>query len=461
MEFKTIGEKTGSKECKCSCEQCSHSCNNGGVKPEDLTVKLMRNRSEIEAVLIDSDTGEVLRDRIPTQFMSRQNKLDYLSVSKIQAYEQCPACFYHTYMSDEGSAEDNSNFFTKFGSILHEVVELASRYYNESGIIVDPVTIYNDVWKNHDLSDFSSYHEGLELIKDYFNRNPVDKRTDVAKFIEYEWRGELGGCTFGLMIDYAGIMKNNPEVGILKDYKTNRMPFTPTQLEESFQLRVYELVLRRFLAPEVKQWIAGYEMFRFGWQQCPPWTEDDLLEAEEYIANTWYQISHDNTWEEKLNDYCGFRKCRLTCKTYNDYIKNPKRYVDAIRLDNMDLANIENERQLLTTYEKIAKTRKEECATILKSAIQDAMIQGKKLVIDGQELQLYSSGKGSYRYYDTRNVLLSHGKLDILDNCLSINKGKLDKAIANDNNLKLQLAQCMDTNYASPYIIKSKYKPNK
>lgn len=455
MEFKTIGEKT--EKNKCSCEQCTGSCSS--INVNDIEIGLMRNRSEIEAVVINSNTGEILRDRIPTEFMARQNKLDYLSVSKIQAYEQCPACFYHTYMSDEGSAEDNSNFFTRFGSILHEVVELASKYYTESGIIIDPISIYNEVWKNHDLQGFEPYHEGLGLIKDYFARNPVDSRPDNAKFIEYEWRGELGGCTFGLMIDYAGIMKNNPEVGILKDYKTNRMPFTPSELEQSFQLRVYELVLRRFLAPEVKQWIAGYEMFRFGWQQCPPWTEDDLLEAEDYIANVWHQISNDNTWEEKLNNYCGFRKCRLTCKTYRDYIENPSRYIDAIRLDSLNLADIENERQLLTKYEKIAKTRKDECATILKSAIEDAMVQGKKLVIDGQELQLYSSSKKSYRYYDTRNVLLANGKLDMLDDCLTISKTKLDKAISKDANLKLQLADCMDTNYASPYIIKSKYKP--
>lgn len=443
--------------CDHNCGSCGNGCNH--IKPEDITVKLMRNRSEIEAVLIDGN-GEIVRDRMPVEFLARQNKLDYLSVSKIQAYEQCPACFYHTYMSDEGSAEDNSNFFTRFGSILHEVVELASKYYAESGIIIDPVTIYNDVWKRHNLADFSAYHEGLGLIKDYFARNPVDKRTDVAKFIEYEWRGELGGCTFGLMIDYAGIMKDNPEVGILKDYKTNRMPFTPTQLDESFQLKVYELVLRK-LVPEVKQWITGYEMFRFGWQQCPPRSDEDLQEAEDYIANVWHQISNDNTWEEKLNDYCGYRKCRLTCKTYRDYINNPKRYIDAIRLDGLNLADIEKERQLLISYEKIAKTRKEECAGILKSAIEDAMVQGKKLVIDGQELQLYSVGKGSYRYYDTRNVMLAHGKLDKLEGCLSVNKTRLDAVAANDPSLKLALAGCMDTSYASPYIVKSKYKPNK
>ena len=90
--------------------------------------------------------------------------MDYLSVSKIHAYEQCPACFYKQYISDDGITNDGSNFFTVFGSILHEVVELASRYYTDNGVIVDPITIYDDVWKNHNLSDFNAYKEGKTLI---------------------------------------------------------------------------------------------------------------------------------------------------------------------------------------------------------------------------------------------------------------------------------------------------------
>ena len=67
--------------CEHNCSNCSNHC---GVKPDDITVKLMRNRSEIEAVLIDSN-GEVLRDRIPVEFMARQNKLDYCTNSPSQA----------------------------------------------------------------------------------------------------------------------------------------------------------------------------------------------------------------------------------------------------------------------------------------------------------------------------------------------------------------------------------------
>lgn len=426
------------------------------VSVGELDIKAVRNRSEIEATIVDRSTGEILRDRIPIQWLSRENKLDYLSVSKIQAYEQCPACFYHQYMSDEGAEQDNGNIFTFFGSILHEVVEVVARTYRDLGIIIPWEPVYDEAWEKNKLTGFDFYTEGKELLRDHFTRNPVDKRTDIPLFIEHEWRGELGGCTFGLMIDYAGIMKNDPTTGILKDYKTNRQPYTPNELASSFQLRVYELVLRRFLAPEVKTWIAGYEMFRFGWQACPPWTEDDLLEAEDYIAATWRQISTDNTWEERLNNYCGYRKCRYTCKTYQDFLNNPGRYVGGFNIEGVDYGKIKRQWEAMQTYEKLAKAHKTEASEILKVAIQQAAAEGKRFEVGGEELELFSSGTQSYNYYDTRNVLLTTGDLGLLEKCLSVQKTKLDRELASRPELRLQLAGCLTTNYASPYIVKKK-----
>lgn len=454
-------EEKEKETCACdhACGGCGGNChNNSGIDVNNIEVMAVRNRSEIEASIVDTTTGEIVRDRIPVRWLSRGNKLDYLSVSKIQAYEQCPASFYKQYLSDEGAEEDNGNFFTFFGSILHEVVEMASKFYRDTGIIIPWESLYNEAWEKNKLSGFDAYIEGKELLKNYFARNPVDKRTDDPVFVEHEWRGELGGCTFGLMIDYAGIMKNDPTTGILKDYKTNRMPFTPNELETSFQLRVYELVLRRHLMPEIKNWIAGYEMFRFGWQGCPPWNEDDLLAAEEYIASTWRQISNDNTWQEKLNNFCGYRKCRYTCKTYKDFINNPDRYVGGFNIEGVDYAEIERQRTLMTAYEKIAKTHKDEAAEILKVAIQKAAADGNRFIVNGEELELYAGSTQSYRYYDTRNVLLANGELGLLDDCLSIAKTKMDKAVLNKPELRLQLAGCMSTNYASPYIVKKKKK---
>ena len=124
------------------------------LERENIILEIYRNRSEMEAQLILRDTGEIV-DRIPVQWKARENKLDYLSVSKIQAYEQCPACFYKQYIAEETVSVDNSNYFTKFGTILHEVVENAVRIYMGTGLIIDPVELLNQSWAKHDLQGFA------------------------------------------------------------------------------------------------------------------------------------------------------------------------------------------------------------------------------------------------------------------------------------------------------------------
>ena len=427
------------------------------LKREDIILEIFRNRSEMEAQIILKDTGEVI-DRIPVQWKSRENQLDYLSVSKISAYEQCPACFYKQYIAEETKSVDNSNYFTKFGSILHEVVENAVRIYMETGLIIDPVELLNQSWSKYDLQGFADYNQARDLVINYFATNPLDNRPDIPVLIEEEWRGELGGVTFGLMIDYAGRMKGQ-NIGLLRDYKTNRMPFTSADLADSLQLRIYMLVLKRHyqhLFPDVDKWIAGYDLFFHGWQRCPDWTDDDLLRAEDYVANIANQIKNDNTWEERLNNYCQYRECRHTCKKYQELMKSTASDVTTIKVDTTDITEVERLRQRMTAIEKSAKGKAAECSEIIKAEIEMCAKIDGKLVIDGKELSMYSNPTQSYRYNDTKNVLLVQNKLGILDDCLSINKRKLDEKLKLDPSLRLQLASCMSTSYATPYIVSRK-----
>lgn len=424
----------------------------------NIKLEIFRNRSEMEAQITNVDTGEIL-NRIPVKWKAREGKLDYLSVSKIQSYEQCPACFYHEYISEETKHIDNSNYYTKFGSILHEVCEIIVRAYRDNGLVLDVTSTLNEVWKKYDLTGLDSYEEAKSLLTTYFKTNPVDNRDDVPVVIEQEWRGELGGCTFGLMIDYAGYKKSNPKIGILRDYKTNRMPFTSADLSSSLQLRIYQIVLSRHIMPDIERWIAGYDLFYYGWQRCKEFTEDDLKSAEDYVNNVYNQIIRDNVWEEKLNNYCGYRECRHTCETYQKALRQGKiSNIQYVVDDNTDWTVIEHERENMMALEKNAKNRKSELDNIMRYHIEDAMKKGEKVIIDGKELQLYAHSQPSYRYEDVYRVLLTENKLDLLNGFLSIRDPKAFARLCNaqDMNLKLQLASCVNTNYATPYIVKRK-----
>lgn len=446
----------------CDKTQCSGGCNNchqtRGFEKDNIKLEIFRNRSEMEAQITLADTGEVVT-RIPVSWKKREGKLDYLSVSKIQSYEQCPACFYHEYLSEETAHVDNSNYFTKFGSILHEVAEIIVRTYRDTGIILDVTNTLNEVWKRYDLTGFDSYDEAKSLITTYFKANPVDTRLDTPVLIEEEWRGELGGCTFGLIVDYAGIKKKNPKIGILRDYKTNRMPFTTADLASSLQLRIYQIVLRRHLMPEVERWISGYDLFYYGWQQCKEFTEDDLKSAEDYVSNIHHQISTDTIWEEKLNNYCGYRECRHTCKTYQQALKNgdvPN--TKCVITPDTDWVDIEHERERMTALAKNANNRKTELDNMMKYHIEECMKRGEKVIIDGQELQLFANSQPSYRYEDVHRVLLTENRLDLLNGFLSIKDAKAFARLCNaqDTQLKLQLAGCSQNAYSAPYITKKR-----
>lgn len=423
----------------------------------DIKLEIFRNRSEMEAHIVLPDGTEY--DRVPVNWKARKGKLDYLSVSKIQSYEQCPACFYHEYISEETTHVDNANYYTKFGSIMHEVCEIIMRTYRDTGIVLDPVNILNDVWKKYDLTGLDTYEEIKGLLQTYFKANPVDKRGDTPVIIEKEWRGELGGCTFGLMIDYAGIKKKNPKIGILRDYKTNRMPFTVADLQSSLQLRIYQIVLQRHLMPEVEKWIAGYDLFYYGWQQCKTFTEDDLKSAEDYVANVYHQITTDNVWEEKLNNYCGYRECRHTCPTYQKALKNGEvSHIKYVNDANTDWAAIDHEREEMTALGKAAYNRKSELEAMLKYHVEEVTRQGGKVVIDGQELMIYSQSQPAFNYDDVYRVLLSANRLDLLNGFVGIKDSKAFMRLCNaqEDSLKLQLLSCMHNGYSSPYITKKR-----
>lgn len=417
-------------------------------------MRLYRNRSELEADLINRDTGEII-ERIPVHWKQRNNKLDYLSVSKVQAYEQCPACFYYQYMSEETKHIDGANYFTKFGTVLHEVCEKVMKAVIQTGLAVPFENFLPDAWKNAGFSGeatFGDYNQAKELLSNYFKKNPPTDRLDFPILLEEEWRGQLGGVTFGLMMDYVGQYNNDSGHYLLRDYKTNRMPYTTADLQDSLQLRIYELVLKRHYFPEATKITAGYDLFFHGWQQCPDWTDDELLAAEEYVYTIAKQIESDNNFDEHLNNYCCYRECRHNCATYQAFLKDAKKYF--IKFDNTDLEEVECQRKLMTTIEKNAKQRKDECANILKTEIEHRAMNNKKLILDGHELSLYSSAKKSYRYNDVHNVLLSKGKENLLDGCLTVQKTKLDRKL--DAQTKLELAGCMETGYASPYIVTKK-----
>lgn len=428
-----------------------------------VKIELIRNRQDIEANVVTED-GEII-ERVPAQWAQVTGKLDYLSVSKMNAYNTCPLKFKNQTLDADPSI-DTGNKYSWFGTILHEVMEISEKIYNENGFIADPLTLYDEAWRKQPLTDMATYHEGRELIKDYFDRHPIDKKRYKTIATELEWRGklselvgivppELEDMDFGAQLDYVGEI--DAETAILKDYKSNRIPYTPDQLEESVQLRVYEIIARK-LFPQYKKWITGYEMFRFGWQQCPERSAEDLEETKAFMVNTAMQIVHHKEWEGKINNLCPYCEFRSNCHKYQQVLNAPNEVIEVIKTDKTDLEQVERDRQLMASIEKIAKMRKDELANIVKAEIENRTLNGEQLVIDGKEMYLQAQSRPTYDYYSARQVALVHGASDVLDKCVTINKTKLDKELKKNPQLALEMSKCLQQGYSAPYLMSRKAK---
>lgn len=435
---------------------------NNVVDSKPIQIRLIRNRQEIEGHVV-MDSGEVI-ERVPAQWDIVQGKIDYLSVSKLTSYDNCPRKFYEQVLNVTDPSIDNGNKFSWFGTILHEVMEVVEKAWVENGIMLDPLTCYDDAWRRQPLTDLTTYHEGRELIKDYFDRHPIGQMPYRTVATELEWRGkvselfgdvpdELKDIDFGAQLDYVGEI--DAETAILRDYKSNRIPYTPSQLEESLQLRVYEIIARK-LYPQYKKWITGYEMFRFGWQQCPNRTEEDLEETKAYVINTAMQIVHHREWSGKLNGLCTYCSYKNECPQYLAVLENPNDIIQSIVTDKTDLSSVEGDREKLTAIEKIVKARKDELSEMIKAEVTKATMGGQSLVIDGKELYLQAQSRPSYDYYSAKQIALVYGASDVLDKCVTINKTKLDKALKENPQLALEMTKCIKDGYSSPYLMKKK-----
>jgi len=428
-------------------------------KPVNIILK--RNRGDIEGEVVMS-TGEIV-DRIPAKWKIIDNVLDYVSISKMDTYTHCPFRFHEQYMEHKDNKDsDNGNIFTWFGTILHHVMDRTSTAWVENGIALNPIALYDDEWKKQtDLTDPGMYKEGRNLIIAYFKEHSIGSTSYKTIVTELEWRGkfseifddvpdELKDVQFGCQFDYIGEIDS--ETAILKDYKSNRHPFTRIELEDSIQLQVYEIIARK-LYPQYKKWITGYEMFRFGWQQCPQRSGEDLYAMSRYVINTATQILHDSTWKQTLNDYCGYCQLRHKCDEYCDFVNDPMRKIDTIKTDMTNMASVNASREQYTTFEKILKGRKDECAKIIKKNIEQSVIAGQKCVIGDKELYLQAQSRPTYNCSAVRTVMATAGKTNELEKCMTINKTKLDKLAKSDPALALKLTSCIEEGYSAPYIM--------
>lgn len=293
------------------------------------------------------------------------------SFSKLSKVEQCGTAYYRHYeLGERGPSSDP----LRKGSLVHETLEAVARVAVAKKYIglldVDKtLALYATLWEKHypDGGSIGHYRDGEDIVAAWVDRKET---IDYRRIVAIEERFEIGlpnGDTLTGFIDL--IERDDSGRLVIVDYKTNRAMYSKDEVEESLQLGIYALAASKIYPDESP--LLAYDMLRHGYRQLTERTPADLESIERYIGTLAARVRRWQAgpapYPESLNTLCGWCPHRALCGSYQKAL-NEGELED---IDPQDLDALAIERERVAAVEKIAKGRKYEIDTLLKTKIKE------------------------------------------------------------------------------------------
>jgi DNA polymerase-3 subunit epsilon len=310
----------------------------------------------------------------------------------------------------------------------------------------------NDVLRNFKVTDPDVIRD-VELImlrfyksKDFSNSFGqialVEKQLAFDKDWNYikDWRSDI--VFFRGIID---IIEYYPNYVRITDYKTSRIMMTPEQLKRDMQLKIYLLLLYKFLPPgSIKKVVVSIEYLRFGKivecdiddveqmaREASQWIDDSIIDMENELMK-----DSDKSFKPRRNEYCNF--CYFgdnnICLLFN------RKHINDI--NNIELFEVKTKEDCVIAWKRVETNKKEiknlteKCKTFIKTSEQSVIID------DVVKLDYYTK---EIREYDAEKViplLLKKGiKLTDMIFYLGISPTNVEKLL-NKHKLELTEAEC-------------------
>lgn len=405
------------------------------------------NRSDIELNLRGKD-GTML-GRIPCKWKKGNNSLDYISQSRVEAYDICPSCFKQVFL-DRTLRTDS--FFSYFGNVFHEIMEtyVNKFIYEDKTLEGEELDeLVNSVWQKYPLTDFSVYTTFKHDLDNFLKMFDIRNAPWFPIHTEYELMKKVEGLPVPLngIADLIAIDRKDNTTFYLIDYKTVRLQYSQAELDNSLQFRLYSYMIKKEFPMCRKIKCIYWELYH-GQQVCKEYTDEEIQEALDFVKNTYTQIKNDNQFKEKVNPYCMYRECRHTCESYQR------------RLREMEFTGKDDifaEREYYYSLEKIASAKRKDLDKEIKAIIE----QEGDVVANGKKYNIKNIKRYSCDYTALYKVLLSYNRLDLLNGFVQVgNADSLKLIIENlpddDFMLKLQALQCFRVGFSTTAINRAK-----
>jgi len=354
----------------------------------------------------------------------------YISFSRLELVTQCPAKYKHRYVMNSKSRPDPSSP-AALGSVAHKTLELTYRELKSesySGLLLQRKDVFLKHLKtviqegNHPPDLFL---QAQQMLKDFTETESFRSESLIAVEQQFVYEPDsLGEVSILGYIDR--IDKLNSNTIHLIDYKSNRMLYTAEELKQSLQASIYIMAAKEMF-PQAENIEMRFHMLRHGVQQRTLRTEDDLMEAKEYILLVNEQIKKVESGGEAaavLNKYCPWCEYRHLCEVYKDACENDH---PLTLEDPNDIQAIAEEYEDISARAKIMYARKEELADLLKVKL----IGKDRLTAAGH---YYSLGKTTVTNFTDVNrvitLLEAATRIEypqLLNRIATIGKGKYDE----------------------------------
>lgn len=384
----------------------------------------------------------------------------------------CPKRAWRGYERRNELGDDNEGTNpTRFGTIVHSVMEethkrmISHAITDQTDVAALAGELFEETWAKGTCYDFDYYQLGKDKIGEFVSRSIFNRRgrTIATEFFfildlttDKFWISPedplglcakikaMGGVPFMSKIDR--IDEVTPELEYeVHDYKSNFLPFTRYEIENSKQLGGYVLLLKA-MHPQAKI-TAVYDMVRHG--RFPVEFPDVWLEdLRSYLIGLYRQLEGMVETEERLNKYCRWCEIRGDCKTYQIELL---RELPSIVTDNTDLGVAWEEFEQLELRSKVIEQRQKE----LKEMFGAVIIKdnhGAPIVIGDREIYLQLNHRSSYDTKGVLDVFKKYGCMALLGDVASIGKGDMDRALRSRPELKAATDEHLTKKFNKPSL---------
>jgi RecB family exonuclease len=299
---------------------------------------------------------------------------EHWSFSRLSRFESCRLAYKLHYV-DKLASEPGEPL--QFGKAVHAALErlYVEHMLDERNGALDvrrAVELFQSEWSAAALVGPALFRDGVEMIERYCRgQGVVDARSVLA--VEKEFRLPIGS---GEVLGYIDrIVRIDDETIEVVDYKTNRQLFAREEVDESLQLGLYELAVRR-LYPWVKHVRLSYVMLRHGSvKQTMSRTAEQLRAIDLYAASLGAAMDAATEFPSRIGPNCVYCDHRKRCDAYGALLAEP---TESLATVGEDLAALSEERQRVAARAKILYARREEIDRILKAHLKqkDELVVG-------------------------------------------------------------------------------------